>query len=165
MPGTIAHPDATNRVQRRHPNVPVFLDREEAALSLRVSVSTLDRLIRAGRLRAPRIGRRVVVSPQAIDHSAARSRRPSGARRREKDSPRSCLPAPLRAGLMTAAEPTNAELSRDLQAMRAELAELRAQLLCIRCSTPPPPPERWPGDPWSHDTRPGHTCVKPARDP
>lgn len=44
-----------------------FLDREEAASTLRVSVTTVDRLIKAGKLRAARIGRRVVVSPQAID--------------------------------------------------------------------------------------------------
>jgi excisionase family DNA binding protein len=68
MTGTIAHPDASaNRSQRRHPNDPAFLDREEAAQSLRVSVSTLDRQIKAGKLRAARIGRRVVISPQAID--------------------------------------------------------------------------------------------------
>jgi excisionase family DNA binding protein len=44
-----------------------FLDREETARDLRVSVTTVDRLIKAGKLRAARIGRRVVVSPQAID--------------------------------------------------------------------------------------------------
>ncbi len=44
-----------------------FLDREETAHELRVSITTVDRLIKAGRLRAGRIGRRVVVSPQAID--------------------------------------------------------------------------------------------------
>jgi excisionase family DNA binding protein len=44
-----------------------FLDREETAHELRVSVSTVDRLIKAGQLRAARIGRRVVVSPQAIE--------------------------------------------------------------------------------------------------
>jgi len=44
-----------------------FFDRHEAARRLAISVSTVDRLIRAGRLRAARIGRRVVVSPQAID--------------------------------------------------------------------------------------------------
>jgi hypothetical protein len=62
-------------------------------------------------------------------------------------------------------EPTNAELSEDLQALTSQVAEMRAQMLCIRCSTPPPPPERWPGDPWSRDSRPAHTCGRPARDP
>ena len=44
-----------------------FLKREETAQDLRVSVTTVDRLIKAGKLRAARIGRRVVVSPQAIE--------------------------------------------------------------------------------------------------
>ena len=44
-----------------------FLDREEAARTLRVSVTTIDRLIKAGKLRAAKIGRRVVVSHQAIE--------------------------------------------------------------------------------------------------
>lgn len=34
---------------------------------MRVSVSTVDRLIRSGRLRAAKIGRRVVISAKAID--------------------------------------------------------------------------------------------------
>ena len=44
-----------------------FLDRQETAHELRVSVPTVDRLIKSGELRAARIGRRVVVSPQAIN--------------------------------------------------------------------------------------------------
>jgi excisionase family DNA binding protein len=46
---------------------PAFFDREEAAGKLRISVTTVDRLIKAGKLRAARIGRRVVISPQALD--------------------------------------------------------------------------------------------------
>lgn len=54
-----------NREQRRHPQA--FLDRNETAEVLRVSTTTVDRLIKSGKLRAARIGRRVVVSPQAIE--------------------------------------------------------------------------------------------------
>jgi excisionase family DNA binding protein len=49
------------------PREQTFLDREETARTLRVSVTTVDRLIKSGRLRAARIGRRVVCSPQAIE--------------------------------------------------------------------------------------------------
>ena len=53
MTGTIAVPDVTaNRTQRRHTSDAAFLDREEAAERLRISVSTLDRQIKAGKLRA-----------------------------------------------------------------------------------------------------------------
>jgi len=34
-----------------------------------------------------------------------------------------------------------------LQALEEEVARLRAQVRCPRCSEPAPPPERWPGDP------------------
>jgi hypothetical protein len=45
-----------------------------------------------------------------------------------------------------------------LDALTAEVGELRSRFGCIRCQTPPPPPPRWPGDPWSTDMRPAHTC-------
>jgi hypothetical protein len=44
-----------------------------------------------------------------------------------------------------------------------EVAQLRAELSCTRCKTPPPPPERWAGDPWSRDSRPPHSCGKTGR--
>jgi excisionase family DNA binding protein len=44
----------------------VFYSRREAAGALGISVPTIDRLIHAGKLRAARIGRRVVVSPEAL---------------------------------------------------------------------------------------------------
>ncbi|MDA8312126.1 MAG: helix-turn-helix domain-containing protein [Actinomycetota bacterium] len=43
-----------------------FLTREEAAETLRVSVSTVDRLVKSGKLRATILGRRVLISPAAI---------------------------------------------------------------------------------------------------
>jgi len=46
----------------------------------------------------------------------------------------------------------------EIDELRTELAELRKQIKCVRCMTPPPPSPRWPGDPWSTDTRPLHTC-------
>jgi hypothetical protein len=64
-----------------------------------------------------------------------------------------------------------------LEALRAEVADLRtvvaetreavmdlhARLGCIRCTTPGPPPPRWPGDVWSRDQRPSHTCGRTGR--
>ena len=44
-----------------------FFNRWETARELRVSVTTVDRLIKNGQLRAARIGRRVVISRQALD--------------------------------------------------------------------------------------------------
>jgi excisionase family DNA binding protein len=44
-----------------------FFGRKDAAMKLGVSVATVDRQIKAGRLRAAHIGRRVVVSAQALD--------------------------------------------------------------------------------------------------
>jgi excisionase family DNA binding protein len=55
-----------NREHPRHPDNPTFLDRQQTAQQLSVSVTTVDRLVKSGQLRAARIGRRVVVSPQAI---------------------------------------------------------------------------------------------------
>lgn len=43
-----------------------FLTRDEAAETLRVSVSTVDRLVKSGKLRATILGRRVLISPAAI---------------------------------------------------------------------------------------------------
>jgi excisionase family DNA binding protein len=43
-----------------------FLTREETAETLRVSVSTVDRLVKSGKLRATILGRRVLISPAAI---------------------------------------------------------------------------------------------------
>jgi excisionase family DNA binding protein len=45
----------------------VFFGRRITAERLGVSVPTVDRLIAAGKLRAGKIGRRVVVSDQAIE--------------------------------------------------------------------------------------------------
>ena len=39
-----------------------------------------------------------------------------------------------------------------------EVTQLKERLACDRCSTPPPPAPRWPGDRWATDTRPPHTC-------
>jgi excisionase family DNA binding protein len=44
-----------------------FLDREETAKTLHLSVTTVDRLRKAGKLRGCRIGRRVVFSPESIE--------------------------------------------------------------------------------------------------
>jgi excisionase family DNA binding protein len=58
-----------SRAARHQPDgiARVFLTREETAHALCVSVTTVDRLIKSGRLRAAKIGRRVVCSPQAIE--------------------------------------------------------------------------------------------------
>ena len=39
-----------------------------------------------------------------------------------------------------------------------ELDQLRAETQCRRCSEPPPPLERWHGDPRARDYRPACTC-------
>jgi excisionase family DNA binding protein len=44
-----------------------FFNRLESARTLRVSVSTVDREIKSGRLRAARIRGRVVISAQALE--------------------------------------------------------------------------------------------------
>jgi hypothetical protein len=52
-------------------------------------------------------------------------------------------------------------LIEEIRTLREEMAELRIEVrrsTCVRCSTPPPPHPRWPGDPWSRDERPPHTC-------
>lgn len=48
----------------------MFLTRREVAAVLRVSLSTVDRLIEEGVLRVRRIGRRVLVPRVAIDELA-----------------------------------------------------------------------------------------------
>jgi excisionase family DNA binding protein len=45
----------------------IFYSRSEVAEALTISIPTLDRLISKGELRAAKIGRRAVVSPQALD--------------------------------------------------------------------------------------------------
>jgi hypothetical protein len=42
------------------------------------------------------------------------------------------------------------------------VALLLAERRCRRCNEPPPPPPRWPGDLWSVDHRPPHSCGRPA---
>jgi hypothetical protein len=46
-----------------------------------------------------------------------------------------------------------------IQCLEEEVMEIRERLSCARCSTPAPPPARWPGDLWARDSRPPkHTC-------
>lgn len=45
-----------------------------------------------------------------------------------------------------------------LGTVEARLRRLIARLSCPRCSTPPPPDPRWPGDRWARDTRPACMC-------
>jgi hypothetical protein len=52
-------------------------------------------------------------------------------------------------------KPTAREAVAQLQ---VELEELRAMASCRRCSLPPPPLPRWPGDPRARDYRPPHSC-------
>ena len=49
------------------PETVTLYGRPQAARLLNVSVTTLDRQIKAGRIHAARIGRRVVVSAQALE--------------------------------------------------------------------------------------------------
>jgi hypothetical protein len=39
---------------------------------------------------------------------------------------------------------------------------IKAQMFYPRCSTPAPPPPRYPHDPWARDDRPAHSCGKSA---
>lgn len=56
----------------------------------------------------------------------------------------------------TSPDPTAERLDR-IEEMYAELVD---RLECPRCSTEPPPVERWPGDARSRDYRKPHTCGK-----
>jgi hypothetical protein len=51
-----------------------------------------------------------------------------------------------------------ARLQKELDAVKNEVAALRARQTCRRCALEPPPPERCPGDRRSEDHRPRHTC-------
>ena len=55
---------------------------------------------------------------------------------------------------MTASE----EFVARLAALEEEVARLRAEVRCPRCSEPAPPEERWPGDARARDIRPPHSC-------
>lgn len=54
-----------------------------------------------------------------------------------------------------------AELAARVEELEATVDLLRRQMKCIRCQTEPPPPPRWPGDRWTQDWRPPHTCGLP----
>jgi hypothetical protein len=45
-----------------------------------------------------------------------------------------------------------------LERLETEVAGLRGELCCPRCSTPAPPPPRWPGDPHARDERAACSC-------
>ena len=51
-----------------------------------------------------------------------------------------------------------AVLDERVVAIEAEVDQLRAELRCPRCSTPPPPEPRWPGDLHARDDRGPHQC-------
>jgi len=50
------------------------------------------------------------------------------------------------------------EIQVQLALLRTEVARLEAELRCPRCCATPPPPPRWPGDPWARDLRPACCC-------
>lgn len=45
-----------------------------------------------------------------------------------------------------------------LAQLEDELARLRTEVRCPRCSEPPPPLERWPGDARAREYRPACSC-------
>jgi excisionase family DNA binding protein len=45
----------------------IFVDRAVAAVAIGVSLPTLDKLIRSGRLEAARVGRRVLVKKDSLE--------------------------------------------------------------------------------------------------
>jgi hypothetical protein len=53
------------------------------------------------------------------------------------------------------------DVSDQLDAIEAAIARLVAVSTCPRCTQPPPPPERWPGDARARDDRRPHTCGRP----
>jgi excisionase family DNA binding protein len=55
----------------------IFVSREVAADALSISVVTLDRLTKAGQLRASKIGRRVLYAERDLQQFADRSRKES----------------------------------------------------------------------------------------
>jgi hypothetical protein len=57
---------------------------------------------------------------------------------------------------MTSAD--DRDLRARIAAMEEELANLRAEVRCQRCSESVPEEPRWPGDLHARDLRPPHTC-------
>jgi excisionase family DNA binding protein len=56
----------TARVMTPKTNVPQFMNREKLAMRLDVSMRTVDALLMSGRIRSVKIGRKRVVSEQAV---------------------------------------------------------------------------------------------------
>jgi hypothetical protein len=50
------------------------------------------------------------------------------------------------------------EILVQLDELRTEVARIRTELRCRRCTEPAPPPARWPGDPHARDIRPACSC-------
>jgi len=46
---------------------PIFVDRQSAAASIRVSLSTIDKLIRNGQVEIVKLGRRVLVRRESLE--------------------------------------------------------------------------------------------------
>jgi hypothetical protein len=47
------------------------------------------------------------------------------------------------------------------KAVEAGIKRVLERLACPRCSVPLPPLPRWPGDRWTADVRPPHSCGLP----
>jgi len=52
------------------------------------------------------------------------------------------------------------ELLIRVEELEAGFEDLLDRIECQRCQSEPPPLPRWPGDPWSRDHRPAHTCER-----
>jgi excisionase family DNA binding protein len=55
---------------------PILLNKREAATALGISIRTLDHLISARKIRPRRIGRRVLISRQTLEHFANPDKKP-----------------------------------------------------------------------------------------
>lgn len=51
-------------------DTPIFVRRQDAAAALRVSLVTIDKLIRDGRIEAARVGRLVLVKRESLERLA-----------------------------------------------------------------------------------------------
>ena len=150
------------------PRLPGVLTVPEAAELASVSPGTIRNQIRLGNLRARYIGRCVRVLDEDLaawlraETSASENESKS---RTDRDFPLKVSEdlhrAVLRSCSVHRRRPDGPRRRQHalVEQLRDEIADLRGQILCIRCTTPPPPPERWPGDPWSRDTRPSHTLA------
>jgi len=86
-----------------------------------------------------------------------------------ESAPQGCAPEVI----FTAQEKNQLQVTTDvlgpvallerLVTLQERVDALEAERYCERCTQPPPPRPRWPGDLWARDDRKPHSCGKPGR--